>query len=297
MRVAGVQLTSGTDVAANLRATEALIAQAVGQGAEFVLLPESSDYYGRRDLENYAEGDGGPAQRFYRQVARQHEIWLHVGSIHVRGPGGEIHNTSLVYDPEGTCQARYRKVHLFDVALPDGLVRRESDLVSAGDELVTVDLGRYRVGLSVCYDLRFPELYRALALAGADLLVVPAAFSSVTGPPHWETLLRARAIENQCYVLAAGQSGLSSAHGGVTKYTHGHSMLVDPWGTVLHRIASGAGLVVGDVLKEEIDRVRTILPSLTNRRGDVYGSPANVRSSSPAARMATVGDEPCNCSR
>ena len=280
MRVAAVQLNSQNDKDLNLKTATEHVAAAAKAGARFVLLPEYVDYLGPKDGAPAAtETEDGPAHALFAETARRHDVWLHCGSIHVAAPDGRAYNTSVVFAPDGSVAARYRKIHLFDVDIPDGVTHRESDTVAPGEELVTCDVDDWRVGLSVCYDLRFPELYRALTLAGARLLVVPAAFTFYTGRDHWEVLLRARAIENQCYVLAAGQVGAYSADGNTTARSNGRSMLIDPWGTVISCATDTVGLVVGDLDASRLETVRTEVPSLANRRPDVYSStgPTNRR--------------------
>ncbi|WP_431928369.1 carbon-nitrogen hydrolase family protein [Micromonospora wenchangensis] len=264
MRVAVCQLNARDDRSANLAAAEALLVRAAAAGADLAVLPEYVDYLGRADGMPPAEGVDGTVGTFFAEVARRLGIWLVAGSFHEVGPDpAHTWNTSLVFDRSGLLAATYRKIHLYDVEIPGRVSYRESATVAPGVEPVVVDVEGLRVGLSICYDLRFPELYRRLATdGGAHLLVVPAAFMMHTGRDHWEVLLRARAIENQCFVAAAGQTG--DHEPGRTCF--GRSMVVDPWGTVLGQVPDGPGLTVVDV---DLDRLRTIraeLPSLANRR-------------------------------
>ncbi|MEU5530890.1 carbon-nitrogen hydrolase family protein [Micromonospora chersina] len=264
MRVAVCQLNARDDRTANLAAAEALLARAAAAGADLAVLPEYVDYLGLAAGMPPAEPVDGVVGRFFADAARRLGIWVIAGSFHEAGPDPEhTWNTSLVFDRDGTLAASYRKIHLFDVEIPGRVSYQESATVAAGEKPVVVDVEGLRVGLSICYDLRFPELYRQLATeGGAELLVVPAAFMMHTGRDHWEVLLRARAIENQCYVAAAGQTG--DHEPGRTCF--GRSMVVNPWGTVLSQVADGPGLAVTDL---DLDRLRTIrveVPSLANRR-------------------------------
>jgi len=266
LRVAAVQTVTAASVDASLAAVAPLIAEAAGAGARLVALPEYFAMLGRSDRDKLAirEPDGdGPLQAFLSEQARRHRIWLVGGTVPLASPKpGKVFNASLVYGPDGSRVARYDKIHLF--GLKHGEERfDEAATIEAGRTPAVVDVdeggARWRVGLSVCYDLRFPELYRALA--PVDLLLVPSAFTFTTGSAHWETLLRARAIENQCYVLAPAQGG-THENG---RRTWGHTMLVDPWGEVLQVLPEGEGVVVGDIARERIERVRATLPALSHR--------------------------------
>ncbi len=271
MRVAAVQLNSQDDKDFNIKTAVENVAAAAEGGARLVLLPEYVDYLGPKAGEPAAtEPEGGPAHTAFAEAARANDVWLHCGSIRVAAPDGRAFNTSVVFRPDGTVAARYKKTHLFDVDIPDGVTYRESDSVAPGHSLVACDVDGWKLGLSICYDLRFPELYRHLALAGANLLVVPAAFTFYTGRDHWEVLLRARAIESQCYVLAAGQVGTHPADGGVTARTNGRSMLIDPWGTVVACAPDAPSIVFGDLSRSRLNTVRAEVPSLSNRRPEVY---------------------------
>ena len=261
-RVAAVQMLSTSRVDENLRTAAALIADAVAQGAELVALPEYFPIMGmkERDKVDVREVDGcGPIQDFLSETARQHGIWLVGGSLPlIANAPDKVLNSCLVYDPRGERVARYDKIHLF--GFQSGADRyNESATIEPGRQPVAFETPFGRVGLSICYDMRFPELYRALGVY--DLLVIPAAFTEVTGRAHWEILLRARAIENQCYVLAVAQGG-KHENG---RETHGNSMLIDPWGEVLHRLPKGAGVVIGDVDHARIADVRASLPALSHR--------------------------------
>jgi len=261
-RVAAIQMISTTRVEENLQAAGALIAEAAAQGADLVALPEYFPIMGRRDSDKIAarEVDGsGPIQDFLAETASKHGIWVIGGSMPlVASVEDKVLNTCLVFNPQGARVARYDKIHLF--GFQKGEERyNESATIEPGRQPVTFDTPFGRVGLSICYDLRFPELFRALG--EIDLLVLPAAFTEVTGRAHWEILLRARAIENQCYVLAIGQGGVHENR----RETHGNSMLIDPWGEVIARREKGAGVVIGELDHARIAEVRTSLPALTHR--------------------------------
>lgn len=271
MRVAAIQCTATADRAANLAAAADLVAGAADEGAELVVLPELFSLYGNAAvLRGSAEGPDGPTPTWASEVARRHGIWLVAGSfIEAAGPGRN-HNTSLLVGPDGAVLARYRKLHLFDVDVP-GAVTRESDAVVPGDEVVgasiTLNDGQLLpVGLTICYDLRFPEIFRLLALGGALVIVVPSAFAAATGAAHWEILVRARAIENQVFVIAADQVGPLTA----SFTAHGHSMIVGPWGTVLAQRSDGPGHVVTDLDLAAQQEIRSLLPSLAHRHPDAY---------------------------
>jgi predicted amidohydrolase len=266
MRAAVVQMTSTDDVGSNLASAAKFVALAADQGAELVALPENFAYLRRDDAPiPCAQPLDGEIVGALREWARVHRIWLIGGTFHEALPNeARVANTSVAVAPSGEIVAVYRKIHLFDVDLTaqGGVAYRESDRVAPGDQLASFETPFGVVGLSVCYDVRFPELYRALVQRGARMLCVPAAFARETGRDHWEVLLRARAIENQCYVLAPAQCG---EHPG-GRLTYGRSMIVDPWGLVLARAADRPGPVFADCLPEEQDRVRASLPALQHRR-------------------------------
>ncbi len=265
MRVAVCQLNSREDRAANLAAARRLLEAAADRGADLAVLPEYVDYLGPRAGEPKPEPVDGEFADTMARAARSLGMWVHAGSFHEAGPGdGRTYNTSLVFDRNGRLAATYRKIHLYDVDIPGRVSYRESATVAPGAETVTIPVAGVPVGLSICYDLRFPELYRRLATAGAQVLVVPAAFMMHTGRDHWEVLLRARAIENQCYVLAAGQIG--DHEPGRTCF--GRSMIVDPWGTVVAQAPDIVGVTLADLDLGRVQRIRAELPSLANRRLD-----------------------------
>ncbi|MFC7548762.1 carbon-nitrogen hydrolase family protein [Plantactinospora sp. GCM10030261] len=263
MRVAVCQLNSRDDRRANLRVAADLLAAAADAGADLAVLPEYVDHLGPAATAPAPEPVDGEFAAFAAAAARRHGMWVHAGSFHEEGPDAEhTYNTSLVFDRNGTLAGRYRKIHLYDVEIPGRVSYLESASVAPGDEPVVVPVDGVPVGLSICYDLRFPELYRLLVDAGARVLVVPAAFMLHTGRDHWEVLLRARAIENQSFVVAAAQIG--DHEPGRTCF--GRSMVIDPWGTVLAQAADTTGVVVADLDLDRLDRIRSELPSLANRR-------------------------------
>lgn len=262
---AAVQMTSTADRARNLETALRLVGEAADRGARLVGLPENFSFMGP-DEERIAgaEGVDGPTIAALAQAARQRGIFVLAGSFpeRVEAPG-KTANTSVLLADDGTVAAVYRKIHLFDVSIPDGARYAESQTVLPGDRVVTAPTALGRIGLSVCYDLRFPELYRRLAFEGAELLCVPAAFTLFTGKDHWEVLLRARAVENLAYVLAPAQGGRHS----VNRVTYGHAMVVDPWGVVLARCpGEGEGLAIAPVRRERIEQVRREIPALAHRR-------------------------------
>jgi deaminated glutathione amidase len=302
MRVAAVQTTATSSPEGNLEAAAALVEEAAGTGAELVVLPEYFSVAGnRRHLRAHAEGLDGPTATWAAELAGRYRIWLLAGSFpeapdppsgssQDAGASGadRLHNTSCLFDPDGSLAAVYRKAHLFDVDLA-GTAVRESATIAPGNQLCAATLhrdggarepepaggwphdGAPVLGLSICYDLRFPEVYRILALQGATIMAVPAAFTAATGPSHWELLLRARAVENEVFVIAAGQVGALPPG---MPACHGHSMIVDPWGTVLaERSDPTPGVVVADLDPGEQRRIRAQLPVLANRRPDVYRWP------------------------
>jgi deaminated glutathione amidase len=263
MRVAVCQLNAREDRAANLAAAGELLEKAAASGVDLAILPEYVDYLGPGAGAPKPEGVDGEFAAFFSAAARSLGMWVLAGSFHETGPDAErTYNTSLVFDRGGELVASYRKIHLYDVEIPGRVSYQESRTVAPGTETVIVDVEGVPVGLSICYDLRFPELYRRLAVAGAQVLVVPAAFMMHTGRDHWEVLLRARAIENQCYVLAAGQIG--DHEPGRTCF--GRSMVIDPWGTVLAQAPDTVGVTVTDIDLARLATIRQELPSLANRR-------------------------------
>ncbi|SEL47619.1 Predicted amidohydrolase [Stigmatella aurantiaca] len=262
--IAAAQMVSTADKAHNLEVATRLVRQAAKLGARLVGLPENFSWMGSEsERASAAESLEGPTLGRMAELARELRVTVLAGSLLETGaPGGRLYNTSVLFGPQGERLAVYRKMHLFDVEVGDGATYHESAAVAPGTEVVaaTTDVGR--LGLSVCYDLRFPELYRRLSRDGATLLAVPAAFTLMTGKDHWEVLLRARAIENQCYVLAPAQGGRHSDK----RITYGHAMVVDPWGLVTARASEGEGLALAPVDAELQQRIRRNLPCLEHRR-------------------------------
>jgi predicted amidohydrolase len=274
VRVAAVQLNSRDDKAANLAAAEAGIARAAEAGARLVVLPELWTYLGPAEgHRTNAEPIPGPVTQRLAELARRYQLVLHGGSMLELPADADAaalpYNTAVLVEPSGMLVATYRKIHLFDAAPQDGAPPyRESATTAAGDAIVTAEVEGLRLGLTICYDLRFPELFRALALRGAEIFPLPAAFTWETGRSHWEPLLRARAIENGCFVIAAGQAGEFPPR----RRTWGHSLIVDPWGDIL---AEGAAdtpdVIIAELDLERVRDVRRRIPALANRRPDVYG--------------------------
>lgn len=271
MRIAAGQMVSTADLKANLRQAETLLEQAAAQGAELVLLPENFALLESSAMLALAHSEQ-QQQEVYAELsawARRYGIYLIAGSFPVaQRPDGSmvehrVRARCLVFDPQGTLLSSYDKIHLFDVDVADAHGRyRESDLIEAGDQLVVVNLPECTLGLSICYDLRFPEMYQRLRAMGADLLLMPAAFTYTTGQAHWECLNRARAVENQCYLLAANQGGQHNP----SRRTWGHSMIVDPWGRVLaEQTEEGPGVVVAELQPDLISRCRAEMPVLAHR--------------------------------
>lgn len=253
----------------NKKAAGDLIRQAAAQGADLVILPESADYVGT-DLWRHAARIPGTVTDFYQEQAARYGIYLHCGSLTQRTEKGQLRNTSLVFAPDGSLCGYYSKLHLFDVELEEGPSYRESDTITAGDRIALVDTEFCTMGLSICYDLRFPEQFRLMAKLGAGLLVNCANFTEETGRSHWEPLLRARAIENTCYVAAVGQCGQKPAF-----RAWGHTMLIDPWGNILGQLEDKPGIVIGEIDMNYLSRVRRQLPSLAGIRDDVYDLKSN----------------------
>jgi nitrilase len=266
-KVAAIQMTSGHVVADNLAVAGQLLRAAKEAGAEIACLPENFAFIGLRDADKLqiAESDGdGPAQAFLRDTARSLKLWILAGTVNLKTRSeSRVANASLLIDAEGKRVARYDKIHLFDVTLPGRQEQyRESSTVIPGREIVLADTPVGRLGLSVCYDMRFPELYRELVARGAEWLAMPAAFTVPTGRAHWETLLRARAIENLCYVVAPAQSGTHTSG----RETYGDTLIVDYWGQVLARLESGQGVVSADVDLAKLAETRARFPALENRQ-------------------------------
>jgi predicted amidohydrolase len=275
-RVAAVQMVSGMDVAANLAAAKQLIDTAARAGARLVVLPENFAYLGNETAPVPAVPErhhSGPIQRFLASEAKHHKIWIVGGTIPLETKlqtkqGSKVRAACLLYSEQGIAVARYDKIHLFDVTVAGQPTRHyhESLTVERGRQIVVADTPFGKLGLAVCYDLRFPELFRAMVVQGMELLAVPAAFTAVTGAAHWETLLRARAIENLCYVVAAAQGGQHESG----RETYGDSLMVDPWGMVMARIARGQGVIDCEFDRRHTQAIRKRFPSLEHIR--IFGS-------------------------
>jgi predicted amidohydrolase len=267
LRVALVQTDAGSDVERNVATAVELADRAAAQGARLVALPEYLQYRGTDDgFRASARPIPGPWTAAFADVARRRGAWLLVGSVaETSGDPARPYNTSVLIDPDGSIAGVYRKIHLFDVAVDAGPVDTESARVSAGDRRVVADVDGIGLGMTICYDVRFPELYRALALAGAQVLAVPANFTERTGRDHWEVLLRARAIENGAYVIAPSQIG-----GPPGQPAFGRSMIVDPWGTVVAQAPDEVAIVTAEIDTDRVEAVRRQIPALANRRPDMY---------------------------
>jgi hypothetical protein len=264
-RVALIQLRSGREVGPNLDAAEALIRQAAAGGAELVLTPENTalmELDRKRILQNTQAEKDNPVTARLTALAAELKVWLHIGSAGIKLSEKKIANRSFLIDPEGAIVTRYDKIHMFDVDLPGGESYRESAHIEPGGEAVLADLPWGRLGLTICYDLRFPALYRALAQAGADFIAVPSAFTKQTGEAHWRVLLRARAIETGCFIFAAAQGGAHETG----RDTYGHSMVVSPWGEVIAEAGIDPGVIFADVEPAQIAAARTRIPSLEHDR-------------------------------
>jgi len=264
MKISLVQMNSISDKAGNIAAAEALIEQAVAEERpDWVLLPEHFDWAGGERSDKLANAEtmpGGPAYSMARAQAIKHGIFVHAGSMMETIPGEDrIHNTTVVFNRQGEEIARYRKIHLFDITAPDGAVYKESATVKPGDAVVTYDCEGVKVGCAICYDLRFPDLFQALAEKGAEVIALPAAFTMQTGKDHWEVLLRARAIETETYVCASAQTG-SFIAGNAQRQTYGHSLVADPWGLVVAKASDGVGIVSARLDPARVKRVRKMIP-------------------------------------
>ena len=265
-RVGLCQMTTGPDVAANLEAATKLIREAAAKGASYVQTPEITTLMETDRAKLFVATrpeEGNPAIAHFRSIARELKIWLHVGSMGIAVAPDKIANRAFLISPDGVVTARYDKIHMFDVDLPDGEKYRESRNFAPGDTAVLADLPWGKLGITICYDMRFPGLYRALAHAGATMIAVPAAFTVPTGKAHWHTLLRARAIETQCFVFAAAQAGTHPSG----RQTYGHSLVISPWGEILAE-ADGVhpSVITADIDMAAVDEARSRVPSLTHDR-------------------------------
>ncbi len=265
-KAAAIQMASGPNVGANLTEAGRLVAAAADAGAKLVVLPENFAVMplGDADRLKVAEADGtGRMQEFLASKAREHRIWLVGGTIPLRAKDpGKVCPACLVFNDRGERVARYDKMHLFDVRLENGEEYNESRAQEAGGDVVVVDSPFGRLGLAICYDLRFPELFRRMLDQGAEVFAVPSAFTEMTGKAHWELLVRARAVENLAYVIAAAQGGYH-VNG---RETHGDSMIVGPWGNIIDRLPRGSGFVIGEIDRRRLDSIRSSLPAIRHRR-------------------------------
>ncbi|MES0327451.1 MAG: carbon-nitrogen hydrolase family protein [Gammaproteobacteria bacterium] len=268
-KVAAIQMASGPNVQANLDEAKKFINIAVQQGAELIVLPENFAIMGMTEMDKVAVAEQygqGMIQDFLSSQASNHDVWLVAGTIPIQSTEkNKVYSTCLLFNDSGDVVSRYDKIHLFDVTLEESDESyTESETTTSGDELIVADTPFGRLGLAICYDLRFPEMFRAMADAGVDIFVLPSAFTSLTGKAHWETLIRARAIENLSYMVAAAQGGYH-VNG---RETHGDSMIVDPWGAVLNRLPHGTGVVVSEIDISKLQKTRQLFPALEHRRLD-----------------------------
>lgn len=266
-KCAAIQMASGPSVSFNLMEADKLIAEAVKTGAKLVALPENFAMMGNREVDKIKikETDGsGPIQNFLSATAKKYGIWLIGGTIPIAGDAeNKVRAACTIYDDNGVRVARYDKLHLFDVNVPGtDEVYRESDSIERGEQMLVLDSPFGKLGIAVCYDLRFPEFFRTMVNQGMEILVIPSAFTAKTGAAHWEVLLRARAIENLCYVIAPNQGGFHLSG----RKTYGHSMIIDPWGVVLDCYKTGAGFVSAEIDLDKLSKVRSAFPVLNHRR-------------------------------
>lgn len=269
MKISLIQMNSGPDKARNLRDADRLARQAIDEdGSGLLVFPEHFDWAGGTPADRIAAGEAerdGPAYEMCRRLAVDCKVHVHTGSFYETVPGGgRIYNTSVVFDPQGRELGRYRKIHLFDITAPDGLRYGESDAVMPGNATTVVDIAGLKFGLAICYDIRFPELFQQLVVDGAQVMVLPAAFTLQTGKDHWEVLCRARAIETQCYFLAAAQTG-AFEQGGEKRFTYGHSLVCDPWGHVIAKASDGVGFVSARIDPARIAQVRQQIPLASHK--------------------------------
>ena len=276
MRISVIQMSPGADKAANIAQARSLIARAVAADRpDLVALPEIWTCLGGTRAQKFAaaealpavgtNGEGGAAYEALRQIALSHKITLHGGSLGELD-GERLYNTTVVFGPDGTELARYRKIHLFDITTPDGQGYQESATYGAGDKTVLVDIGGFKVGLAICYDIRFAEMFLALRRQGAELILLPAAFTLQTGKDHWEVLLRARAIETQCWIAAPACTGAHHEASGEARYTYGHSLIADPWGHIVAKASDGMGWASASIDKGFMERLRADMPVMQHRK-------------------------------
>ena len=265
--VAVLQLDSQDDVQKNLDTVVSFIEEAAARGAKLITMPESMNYVGLDNAGHAEEIPGGPTFQLMSEQAKKYGVWLHCGSIYEKNPNDpRPFNSTMVIDPRGNLAAKYHKIHPFDVVIPNGPVNRESERICPGDEIVTVDTGEVgHLGLSICYDMRFAEMYRIMALEGAQILLMPADFTMPPGKDHGETILRTRAIENGCYVVAPAQYGVKPKF-----QAYANSLVVDPWGNVIARASNHPQVITAEIDLDYLQQVRRQIFTLENRRPDVY---------------------------
>lgn len=270
MKAALLQLTSSDDPVENLATVEGMIGQAVADGATFVCTPEVTNCVSMDRAHQTAvlcHQHDDPTLAGLRIAAKEHCVWLSIGSLALKGGAdGRFVNRSFLINPQGDVAATYDKIHMFDVQVSETETYAESSGYAPGDRAVLADMGSAKIGLTICYDVRFPHLHRSLAKSGADILLVPSAFSPVTGAAHWETLLRARAIETGCFVLAAAQTGTHAAQVGKARQTYGHSLVISPWGEVLADLGTDCGVTLVDLDLDEVSKARRRISALTHDR-------------------------------
>jgi nitrilase len=265
MKIALMQMNSVSNKAANITQARDLITRAVDlEGPDWVCLPEHFDWSGGSSADKLANAEAhadGPAYAMAQELAAKHKIWVHAGSFMVKVEGeNRIYNTTVAFDREGREVARYEKIHLFDITAPGGQVYNESATVKPGSRVVAYDCEGFRIGCTICYDIRFPELFQQLQAKGCDVIALPAAFTLQTGKDHWEVLSRARAIETESYFLACAQTGAFTAPGGEVRHTYGHSLVVDPWGHVVAKASDGIGFVATRLDAGLVRKVRGMIP-------------------------------------
>ena len=283
MKISVIQTNTMHDKARNLAQAKTLIEHAIAADRPDVLvLPEVWNWRGGTTADKVREADeipsvcpsdarthpgGGMAYALLQSLAREHKVWIHGGSIIERIPGGnQVHNTTCVFNRDGREIARYRKIHMFDITAPDGTSYRESDDVKAGTEIVSYDLEGFKIGCTICYDMRFSELYIQLAKQGCDVIMITSSFTLQTGKDHWDLLLRARAVETQCYIVAPGQYGPFVDGKGQTRQSYGHSLIADPWGHIVTKVSDGIGFASANIDRAQLTRVRELIPMNAHRK-------------------------------
>jgi predicted amidohydrolase len=271
MKITVIQTNSMHDRARNIAQARDLIERAVATDRpDVVVLPEVWNYRGGTTADKVANADdvpGGPAYETLQSLARAHRIWVHGGSMIEKIPdANQVYNTTCVFDREGREVARYRKIHMFDITAPDGTPYNESATIRPGTDIVLYDLEGLKVGCTICYDMRFAELYITLAKRGADIIMVPSSFTLQTGKDHWDLMLRARAVETQCYIVAPGQYGPFVDAAGSTRLSYGHSLIADPWGHVVAKVSDGVSYASANIDPAQIKRVRELIPMNAHRR-------------------------------